>query len=48
MSNLTIFTFEEQQVRFVGTADKPEWIAQDVCDVLGIELAANVLQLPGV
>lgn len=44
MSNLTIFTFEEQQVRFVGTADKPEWIAQDVCNVLGIEEPSSVLR----
>lgn len=28
--------FEGQKVRFVGTADKPAWVAQDVCDVLGI------------
>ncbi|WP_013324524.1 BRO-N domain-containing protein [Gloeothece verrucosa] len=45
MSNLTIiFTFEEQQVRFVGTTDNPEWVAQDVCDVLGIESARDALQ----
>ncbi|VEP18221.1 hypothetical protein H1P_7030003 [Hyella patelloides LEGE 07179] len=25
MSNLSIFTFETQQVRFVGTEEKPEW-----------------------
>ncbi len=25
MSNLSIFTFERQQVGFVGTAEKPEW-----------------------
>jgi len=37
MSNLSIFAFEGQQVRFVGTADKPEWVAQDVADVLEIQ-----------
>ena len=42
MSNLSIFTFERQQVRFVGTAEKPEWIAVDVGEVLEIK---NVRQL---
>ncbi|MHC5863127.1 BRO-N domain-containing protein [Nostoc sp.] len=37
MSNLTIFAFEGQEVRFVGTPDKPEWIAQDVANVLEIK-----------
>ncbi len=42
MSNLSVFTFERQQVRFVGTAEKPEWIALDVGEVLEIK---NVRQL---
>ena len=42
MSNLSIFTFEHQQVRFVGTAEQPEWIAADVGEVLEIK---NVRQL---
>ncbi len=42
MSNLSVFTFEEQQVRFVGTAEQPEWVASDVGGVLGIK---NVRQL---
>lgn len=29
--------FEGKRVRFVGTPDEPAWIAQDVCDVLGID-----------
>lgn len=29
-------TFEGKKVRFVGTAERPEWIAQDVCDALDI------------
>lgn len=37
MSSLAIFQFEGQQVRFVGTVDKPEWVGQDVCAVLGID-----------
>jgi prophage antirepressor-like protein len=28
--------FEGQRVRFVGTPEKPEWVAQDVCNVLDI------------
>jgi prophage antirepressor-like protein len=30
MSKVIIFGFENQEVRFVGTPEKPEWIAQDV------------------
>ncbi len=44
MTNLSIFAFEGQQVRFVGTADRPEWVAQDVCDVLAVGSAANALR----
>lgn len=36
--------FEGKEVRFVGTWDKPEWIAQDVCDVLSNGLASNALR----
>jgi len=35
--------FEGKRVRFVGTPDKPEWIAQDVCDILGIESASRAI-----
>ncbi len=41
MSNLTIFLFEDQEVRFVGTPENPWWVAQDVCKILGIQ---NVTQ----
>ena len=34
MSNLTVFQFEQNEVRFVGTADDPWWVAADVCAVL--------------
>jgi prophage antirepressor-like protein len=43
MTNLSIFAFEGQQVRFVGTADCPEWVAADVCSVLGIKNARDTL-----
>lgn len=38
MSNsmLSVFEFHGKSVRMVGTADAPEWVAADVCDVLGI------------
>ena len=42
MSNLSVFTFEDQQVRFVGTAQKPEWVAQDVCRILEIDTSLAV------
>ena len=44
MTNLTVFAFEGQQVRFVGTTEQPEWIAQDVCDVLEVGLTSNALR----
>lgn len=37
--NLTLsLTFPEtrQQIRVVGTFDQPQWVAKDICDVLGI------------
>ena len=34
--SLSVFDFEEYEVRIAGTADKPEWVASDVCTVLGI------------
>ncbi len=34
MSNLSIFTFERQQVRFVSTAEEPEWIAAELVAIL--------------
>ena len=43
MSNLSVFTFENQQVRFVGTAEKPEWVAQDVGIVLEVKNVRQIL-----
>lgn len=37
------FVFQGEAVRFVGTADAPEWVAADVCAVLGIEKVSNAL-----
>jgi prophage antirepressor-like protein len=36
--------FEGNLVRFVGTKDKLEWIAADVCAVLGLKRARDVLR----
>jgi prophage antirepressor-like protein len=43
MSKIQLFRFENQEVRFVGTPDKPEWVAQDVCQVLGIANSRDAL-----
>lgn len=34
MSDLTIFQFGSQEIRFVGTPEKPEWVATDVVAAL--------------
>ncbi|NDJ26059.1 hypothetical protein GS682_31670 [Nostoc sp. B(2019)] len=34
MSNLSVFEFESHQVRFVGTAEKLEWVAADIVAIL--------------
>ncbi|MEH2139459.1 BRO-N domain-containing protein [Nostoc sp.] len=36
MSNLSVFNFESHDIRFVGTADNPWWIASDVCKAIGL------------
>ena len=35
--------FEGKRVRFVGTPEVPEWVAQDICDILGIESARSAV-----
>ncbi|HYX16470.1 MAG TPA: BRO family protein [Nostoc sp.] len=37
MTNLSVFNFESHEVRFVGTANEPWWIAQDICKVLELD-----------
>ncbi|MEH2148246.1 BRO-N domain-containing protein [Nostoc sp.] len=37
MSNLSVFNFESHEIRFVGTADDPWWVAKDICEALGIK-----------
>jgi prophage antirepressor-like protein len=43
MADLILFHFEQSEIRFVGTADHPEWIAADVCKVLGIVNVSDAL-----
>lgn len=44
MSNLSVFVFESQEVRFVGTPDKPEWVAADVCGCLELSDTSKSLE----
>ncbi|QMS91721.1 hypothetical protein HUN01_30525 [Nostoc edaphicum CCNP1411] len=37
MSNLSIFSFESHEIRFIDTAESPWWIAQDICKVLELD-----------
>ncbi len=39
-----IFKFENQEVRFVGTAEDPWWVAADICAVLEISNVSQKLQ----
>jgi prophage antirepressor-like protein len=38
-----LFHFESSEIRFVGTADNPAWIAADICKVLGISNVSDTL-----
>jgi prophage antirepressor-like protein len=42
MANIILFHFEQSEVRFVGTAEKPEWVAADICKILGIDTSEAV------
>lgn len=45
MSNLAIFgAFEAHDIRWNGDLEHPEWVAKDVCDVLGIERARDAVR----
>jgi prophage antirepressor-like protein len=43
MSDLILFNFENNDIRFVGSADKPEWIAADICKALELEDVSQAL-----
>ena len=38
-----IFKFKEQQVRVIGSAEKPWWVGKDICDVLDISKYRDAL-----
>ncbi len=42
MTNLSVFAFEGYEVRFVGTAENPEWVAADVCSILGLDTSIAI------
>lgn len=44
MSNLSMFAFEGHSVRFVGTAEKPEWVAADICQCLELSDTSKALE----
>jgi prophage antirepressor-like protein len=44
MTNIILFHFEQSEIRFVGTAEKPEWVAADICKVLGIANTSHALK----
>ncbi len=41
---ISVFEFDGQQVRIVGTADEPQWVAADVCEVLGIKDPSDAVE----
>lgn len=44
MSDFIPFEFEGSEVRFVGTADNPEWVAIDIAEVLELQNIRQNLQ----
>lgn len=41
---IATLTFDDKDIRMVGTQDAPEWVAADVCKVLGISDTSSVLR----
>ncbi|MEG4444068.1 BRO family protein [Microcoleus sp. AT9_B5] len=49
MTELSIFNFEGQEIKVIGSPDTPEWVAADVGAVLGIEqstLSRRLAKMP--
>lgn len=42
--SIILFHFESNDIRFVGTAEKPEWVAADICKVLEIVNVSDTLK----
>jgi len=43
MTDITVFNFESFDIRYVGDGVNHEWIAQDVCKVLGLNNVSQAL-----
>lgn len=43
MADIILFHFEQSEVRYVGDGTNHEWVAQDVCNVLGIANTSDAL-----
>lgn len=37
MANIILFDFENHEIRFVGTAENPWWVADDICKALDLD-----------
>ncbi|MBN3993853.1 MAG: phage antirepressor [Nostoc sp. NMS2] len=44
MSDLTIFQFESHEVRFIGTAENPWWVAVDVCAAVDVKNPSQAIE----
>jgi prophage antirepressor-like protein len=43
MAGIILFHFEQNEIRYVGDGVNHEWVAQDVCDILGIKNVSQAL-----
>jgi prophage antirepressor-like protein len=43
MTDIILFQFESNEIRFVGTADNPQWIADDICKALGLDNTSQAI-----
>jgi len=43
-SKITIYTFENQTFRIVGTLEKPQFVVKDICNILEIVNVTNAVK----
>ncbi len=43
MNNLAVFSFEGHELRCIGTLENPQWVAQDICQILGLNNVSQAL-----
>ncbi|MCT7968982.1 BRO family protein [Laspinema sp. D1] len=43
MNNLAVFSFEGHELRCIGTLENPQWVAQDICQILGLNNVSHAL-----